>query len=125
MFQGEEKRKYIRVILDIPCKFSSLDYPAEEVGCRIVDLSVGGFSIETAAAPTVGETLKFNMSLPGIRPLEFSGQVLREVSEQKYALSISKISPGDRIKLGDFILTRLEEQNYIIKKFLNRKDAEN
>ena len=125
MSKGEEKRKYIRVMLDIPCKFSSLDYPAEEIGCNIVDLSIGGFSIETSGALTVGENLRFNISFPGVQQFEFLGQVLREVGEQKYALRLSKISTGDRIKLGNFILARLEEQNYIIKKFLKRKDAEN
>ncbi|MBN1383775.1 MAG: PilZ domain-containing protein [Elusimicrobia bacterium] len=125
MFQGEEKRKYIRVMLDLPCRFSSVDCPSGETEGKIIDLSLGAFAIETSSELTIGENLKFNMSLPGVQEFEFSGQVLREVGERKYALRLSRISLSNRAKLGNFILTRLEEHNYVIKKFLKRKDAEN
>lgn len=123
--KGEEKRDYVRVLLDIPCKFSSVDYPTENAAGKIVNLSVGGFAVETDNEVNLGENLKFTVSLPNGFECGFSGQVVREIGNSKYGLKLTQINMLDRMKLGDFIMSQLEEQNYLIKKFLQRKDAEN
>lgn len=123
--KGEEKRDYVRVLLDIPCKFSSIDYPTENADGKIVNLSLGGFAFETATEINLGENLKFNVSLPNGFKCGFSGQVTRKIDDDKYALKLTQINMLDRMKLGDFIMSQLEDQNYLIKKFLKRKDAEN
>lgn len=125
MLKGEEKRKYVRILLDIPCKFSLLDYPTENADCKIVDLSLGGISIETDSDISIDENLMLKVSLPDGFNCELSGQVMREMSSKKYVLKVTQINMLDRVKLGNFIMAQLEEQNYLIKKFLKSKDAEN
>jgi hypothetical protein len=123
--KGEEKRNYVRVLLDIPCKFSSVDYPTDNADGKIVNLSVGGFAVETNNEVNLGENLKFDVSLPNGFECGFSGQIVREMGNNRYGLKLTQINMLDRMKLGDFIMSQLEEQNYLIKKFLQRKDAEN
>ena len=123
--KGEEKRDYVRVLLDIPCKFSSVDYPTDNADGKIVNLSVGGFAVETNNEVNLGENLKFAVSLPNGFECGFSGQIIREMGNNRYGIKLTQINMLDRMKLGDFIMSQLEEQNYIIKKFLQRKDAEN
>ena len=126
MVRGEEKREYVRVILDIPFKFSLPGYPAEKSEGRITDLSIGGMAIETSAEINVGENLTMDIALPNGLSCSLSGQVLREIGDSnKYGIKLVQVSISDRIKLGDFIMNQLEEQNYVIKKFMKRKDAEN
>jgi len=123
--KGEEKRDYVRVLLDIPCKFSSVDCPTDNADGKIVNLSVGGFAVETSNEINLGENLKFDIALSNGLKCGFSGQVVREMGNNKYGLKLTQINMLDRMKLGDFIMSQLEEQNYLIKKFLQRKDAEN
>lgn len=123
--KGEEKRNYVRVLLDIPCKFSSVDYPTANADGKIVDLSLGGFACETKTEINLGENIRFEVSLPNGFKCGFSGQVTREIGNNKYGMKLTQINMLDRLKLGDFIMSQLEEQNYVIKKFLQRKDAEN
>ncbi|MEW6555732.1 MAG: PilZ domain-containing protein [Elusimicrobiota bacterium] len=123
MPKGEEKRKFVRVLLDIPCKFSSMDYPTENADAKVIDISVNGVSIETNTEVTLGENLQLKIMLPNGLNCEFAGQVMWNKSGQnirKYGLKLTKINMLDRIKLGDFIMSQLAEQNYLIKQFLKK-----
>jgi len=98
--KGEEKRNYVRVLLDIPCKFSSVDYPTDNADGKIVNLSVGCFAVETNNEVNLGENLKFDVSLPNGFKCGFSGQIIREMGNNKYGLKLTQINMLDRLKLG-------------------------
>jgi hypothetical protein len=118
MPKGEEKRKTVRILIEVPFKFSSLDYPTENADGKMVDLSVSGVSVETDREILLGENLEIKISLPNGFNCTFNAQVAREMGNKKYGLNITKINMLDRIKLGDFIMTQLNEQTSIIKKML-------
>ena len=124
-FIDKEERAYVRVLLDIPCEFSVLDYAAERGKGEIVNLSLAGFALKTNADISTGENLRVSVVLPDGFKCGFSGVLVREIGDKNYAFKIIQMEAQDRAILGDFILTQLEEENYIIKKFMKRSDAEN
>ena len=63
MLKGEENRRFVRVLLDIPCKFSLQDNLKEKIEGKIIDLSISGISLETEKEISVGENLNFYLSL--------------------------------------------------------------
>ena len=125
MLKGEESRRFIRVLLDIPCEFSLKDNLKEKNEGKIIELSISSIFLEAKKEMHVGENLKFYIKLPNELHCEFFGQVARKVGKKEYGIKFEDIDELTRLKLGDFIIDYLAEQNRVVRLFMQVKRSEN
>jgi hypothetical protein len=113
----KNRRKYQRVLLELPFEYWTLDNPHSSRGGIVIDATEVGFLIRSIENMTVGTQLTiimFYVSGFGLGNLEVVAEIIRKNVDKKdgkylYGLKLLGITEEKRSKLGEVLVISSHE----------------
>lgn len=95
-------REYLRVAFECPAEFSGEQLLGEGT---VMNLSLGGFAVESAQPVKTGTTLRLRLFLPDDeKPILIEQAVVRWVKQGKFGVKTIRIGKDDGQRLNRFIV---------------------
>ncbi len=103
-------REYLRVAFECPAEFSGDELVAEG---RVINLSMGGFAVESDQPVRPGMTLKLRVFLPDDeKPIVIQQATIRWAREGKFGVKTTLIGTEDQERLRKFIVNTVNQPSY-------------
>lgn len=110
----EERRQYVRLSGEFKVAYSSLPKTGK-IDATVKDVSAGGIRFVAKQPLAPGTRLRFQIGLPGERPIPFTGEV---VSSDQYKVSTS-LQPAASFEIGVRIVQIAPTDREALKRYIS------
>ncbi len=109
-----QSREYARVAFECPAEFSGDELSGEGT---VINLSIGGFAVESDQPVKAGMTLKLRVFLPDDeKPIVIQQATIRWAREGKFGVKTTLIGIEDKKRLREFIVSTLDKSSYNVRR---------
>ncbi len=104
-----QSREYARVAFECPAEFSGDQLSGEGT---VINLSIGGFAVESDQPVKAGMTLKLRVFLPDDEKPIVIRAAIRWAREGKFGVKTTLIGIEDKKRLREFIVSTVDKSSY-------------
>ena len=108
-----QSREYARAVFECPAELSGDEIVGEGT---VINLSIGGFAVESDQPVKAGMTLKLRVFLPDDEKPIVIEATIRWAREGKFGVKTTLIGIEDKKRLREFIVSTVDKSSYNVRR---------